>query len=175
VLSLRRGWAYCADLPRTLWGQAAGTQAMVTSPDGRALYIVDPARGVVSRMDTRTLKVTQTRHLDLGVSPASSSEAGGSASVSRASASISPDGSTLYVATAGENAIVAVDARTMNVLGRWTMPAGVSDLALSADGARLYAATSDEVTEIDPATGLTRATISTPGVQSIVHIGSPAS
>jgi hypothetical protein len=163
VLSLREGWAYCAGLPRRLWGEPAGAQAMVTSPDGRGLYIVDPIRGVISRMDTRTLKITQTRRVDLGPDPAA-----------RSSASMSADGSTLYVGSAGEDAVFALDTQTMRVLDRWSMPAGVSDLALSADGARLYAATSDQVVVVDAASGASLGTIPAVGVQSILHIGSPS-
>ena len=163
VLSLSQGWAYCAGLPRTLWGEPAGAQAMVTSPDGRGLYIVDPLRGVVSRMDTRTLKITQTKRVDFGADAAA-----------RTSASISADGSTLYVGSAGEDAVFALDTGTMRVLDRWSMPAGVSDLALSADGARLYAATSDGVALMDAESGVVLGTIPAAGVESIVHIESPS-
>jgi hypothetical protein len=163
VLSLRDGWAYCADLPRSLWGEPAGAQALVTSPDGRGLYIVDPERGVVSRMDTRTLKITQTRRVDFG---------GGSAA--DASASITSDGATLFVASAGEDVVVALDTRTMRVLHRWSIPAGVSDLALSTDGARLYATMPDTVAVLDAASGVALGTIPATGAESIIRIESPS-
>jgi hypothetical protein len=161
VLSLEHGWAYCAGLPRSLWGEPAGAQAMVTSPDGTALYIVDPLRGVISRMDTRTLKITDTRRVDLGPDAAP-----------RAAVSINADGSTLYVGSAGEDAIFALDTATMRVFGRWSMPGGVSDLALSADGSRLYAAMPDEVGVIDAATGTALGEIPATGVEAIMHIES---
>ena len=60
VLNLREGWAYCAGLPRTFWGQPATAQAMAASPDGRLLYIVDSIRGLVAEMDTETMEITRT-------------------------------------------------------------------------------------------------------------------
>ena len=61
VLNLRQGWAYCAGLPRALWGQPARAQAMAPSPDGRSLYIVDSMRGRIAVMDTKTLEITPIR------------------------------------------------------------------------------------------------------------------
>src|SRR5262249_7874028 len=45
VLSLQDGWAYCANLPKGLWDESAGMEALAVSPDGRSLYVVDASRG----------------------------------------------------------------------------------------------------------------------------------
>jgi DNA-binding beta-propeller fold protein YncE len=143
VLNLRDGWAYCAGLPRSLWGRPASAQAMAPSPDGRHLYIVDSTRGIVADMNTRTLRIRHTVHLDL-------SGSGGA----RTSAVTSADGATLFVSSAMDGAAVyAIDTASMAVADRWTVPAAVRDLALSVDGGRLYAALDDRVAILDAGTG----------------------
>jgi hypothetical protein len=143
VLNLRDGWAFCAGLPRSLWGRPASAQAMAPSPDGRHLYIVDSTRGIVADMNTRTLKIRDTVHLDLRGS-------GGA----RTSAVTSADGATLFVSSAMDGAAVyAIDTASMEVAARWTVPAAVRDLALSGDGGRLYAALEDRVAILDAGDG----------------------
>lgn len=163
VLSLRQGWAYCAGLPRDLWGQPPGAQAMVTSPDGRSLYVIDSMRGVISRMDTHTLKITDTEHVPLG--PVAGT---------RTSASISADGAMLYVGSAGDGAVYSLDTATLQVTARWPMSGAVTDLALSVDGARLYAALRDRVAVVDAGSGAELGTLPLQGVDAIVNVESPS-
>jgi sugar lactone lactonase YvrE len=162
VLNLRDGWAYCAGLPRALWGRPASAMAMAPSPTGRELYIVDSTRGVVVEMNTNTLRIHRTAHLDL-------SGAGGE----RTSAVTSRDGERLFIGSAMDgSAVYEIDVDSMEVVERWTMPAAVSGLALSSDGARLYAALSDRVAVLDSSTGEELTTLSFGGA-SILHVATP--
>jgi hypothetical protein len=160
VLNLRQGWAYCAGLPRSLWGQPAKAQAMTPSPDGRSLYVVDSMRGLVAEMNTRSLKITRTERIDLGP-----------LSHGRTSTRMSADGSTLYVGVGG-SAVSRIDVETFELLGRWPLPGDVTGLALSDDGARLYAALGDSLAVVDTGTG-DATTLSFGRIESILHVATP--
>jgi hypothetical protein len=161
VLNLRKGWAYCAGLPRKLWGQPATAQAMAPSPDGRLLYIVDSMRDIVAVMNTRSLEITRTRRID--PTPVQHG---------RTSATVSTDGNTLYVGLGGSS-VSRIDVATLDVLGGWPVPGDVTGLALSEDGARLYAALGDGVAIMDTGTGDALATLSFGQVESILHVATP--
>ena len=158
VLNLRDGWAYCAGLPRSFWGQPAEAQAMAPSPDGRSLYIVNSMRGLIAEMDTHSLEITRSHRIDVG-----RPESG------RTTATMSADGRTLYVAVGG-SAISRVDVATLEIRGRWSMPGDVAGLALSDDGARLYAALRNSVAVVDTDTGDAVATLPFGSVESILHV-----
>ena len=57
--------------------------------------------------------------------------------------------------------------------GRWPLPDDVSGLALSEDGARLYAALGGRVTLVDTGTGDATTTLAFGGVESILHVTTP--
>jgi DNA-binding beta-propeller fold protein YncE len=160
VLNLRQGWAYCTGLPRSLWGQPAKAQALAPSPDGRFLYIVDSMRGLVAEMNTRSLKITRSERIDVGPL-----EHG------RTSARMSADGSTLYVGVGG-SAVSRIDVETFELLGRWPLPGDVTGLALSDDGARLYAALGNSLAVVDTGTG-DATTLSLGRIESILHVATP--
>jgi hypothetical protein len=163
VLNLREGWAYCAGLPRSLWNHPASAEAMTPSPDGRTLYIVDSVRGVIAEMNTRTLKIVGTSHVDLG---------SGAGAVT--SAVTSSDGSTLFVSSSADpEALYAIDAKTLAVTARWSIAGPVSDVGLSSDGARLYAALTDQIAVLDPVSGSNLGFLPVPGVSSILHVETP--
>jgi hypothetical protein len=161
VLNLRKGWAYCAGLPRALWGQPARAQAMAPSPNGRVLYIVDSMRGRIAMMDTETLEITRSERIDLGPLE------GG-----RTSARMSADGSTLFVGDGGSS-LARIDTGTLQMTGRWPLPDDVSGLELSEDGARLYAAIGGRVTVVDTDTGDATTTLAFGGIESILHVTTP--
>jgi hypothetical protein len=141
VLSLQDGWAHCVGLPKPLWDRPAGEQAMATSPNGRLLYIVDATLGLVTVMDTASLEI-RTAPIDLSVS-----------GVRRTSAVVSEDGSSLFVATAGEHGgITRIDTDTFDVVRSWITD-DVSGLGLSADGRRLYVAFDARVEVVDARDG----------------------
>ena len=161
VLNLRKGWAYCAGLPRALWGQPARAQAMAPSPDGRVLYIVDSMEGRIAVMNTKTLEIIRSERIDLGPLE------GG-----RTSARMSADGSTLFVGD-GDSSLARIDTGSLQITGRWPMPDDVSGLALSEDGARLYAALGGRVTVVDTDTGGATTTLAFDGIESILHVTTP--
>jgi DNA-binding beta-propeller fold protein YncE len=165
VLNLRAGWAYCAGLPRRLWGQPARALAMSTSPDGRTLYVVESVGGIVSEMDTKSLKIRRTKRVDLG-----------SLQGTRTSVSTSVDGSTLFVGSASDGtAVYAIDTRTLRMVARWEAPGTVADLGLSDDGDRLYAAIADRVAVLDPSSGAELGTLPIGDVDAIVDVQTPDS
>jgi hypothetical protein len=161
VLNLREGWAYCAGLPRTLWGQPASAQAMAPSPDGRRLYIVDSLRGLVAEMDTRSMEIIRTARVKL-----SGAEGG------RTSAMLSEDGHTLFVGD-GSESITRIDVDSFAPIGPWPLSGKVTGLALSEDGARLYAALGERVAVVDTSTGADLGTLSFGPTQSILHVATP--
>jgi hypothetical protein len=164
VLNLRRGWAYCAGLPRSLWNHPASAEAMTPSPDGRILYIVDSMRGIVAEMDTRSLEIVRTARVDLG-----------SGDGARTSAVTSADGSTLFVSSSTDApAVYAIDTDSLAVSARWTLPGTVSDVGLSGDGARLYAALNDHVAVVDPSTGSRLGMLAVRGVAGILNVETPS-
>ena len=141
VLSLQEGWAHCVGLPEELWDRPASEQAMATSPNGRLLYIVDATLGLVTVMDTASLEI-RTAPIDLAVP-----------GVRHTSAVVSADGSTLFVATAGEHSgVTRIDTDTFEVVRTWETD-DVSGLGLSADGERLYVAFDDRVEVMDATSG----------------------
>jgi DNA-binding beta-propeller fold protein YncE len=85
---------------------------------------------------------------------------------------MSADGNTLYVGVGG-SAVSRIDIQTLEVLGRWRLPGDVTGLALSDDGARLYAALGDDVAIVDTGTGDALATLSFGRVESILHVATP--
>lgn len=157
VLNLREGWAFCAGLPRSLWGQPGSAQAMAPSPDGGTLYVVDSMRQLVAEMDTETLRITRTRHVNLGDPDRGPT-----------SAAVSPDGAVLWVGVAG--GVSRIETDTLAVSGRSTFTAPVRGLASSEDGDRLFVALRDGVAVIDPSTGRTIAAPSFPRIESILHV-----
>lgn len=161
VLNLQKGWAYCAGLPKELWGQPAAAQTMATSPDGKLLYIVDSTKGVVSVMDTRSLEILRTEHLAL-TSPDGV----------RTSAQVSADGRTLFVGSVGDGSTVdAIDTTTFTIVHDWSMAAMVLGLGLSDDGLRLYVGQREGVTVLDALTGAELTAVPILGVESILHVG----
>jgi DNA-binding beta-propeller fold protein YncE len=161
VLNLKRGWAYCAGLPRRFWGEPAAAQAIAPSPDGSELYIVDSMRGMVAVMNTQTLQIERMEKVDV-------SSLGGV----RTSAQVSTDGRTLFVGSAVDGAAVfAIDTATLEVMDRWPMTGDVSGLGLSVDGLRLYVALDDGVAILDSTTGRELTAVPFQGVESILHVG----
>jgi hypothetical protein len=162
VLNLGRGWAYCAGLPRALWGQPPRAQAITAHPSGDLLYVVDAMRGLVAVMDTRSLEVVRTEPVDLG-----------SLGDGRTSAEVSADGHTLFVGTGGNAAAVHVlDTAALEVRDRWTMEEAVSGIGLSEDGRRLYVGLDNVAITLDVETGARLGQIPLRGVDRIISVES---
>jgi DNA-binding beta-propeller fold protein YncE len=117
-------------------------------------------KGIVTEMNTRSLKVVRTARIDLG-----SGEGTGTAVV------VSPDGSTLFAASAADgSAVYTIDTSSLQGTGRWAMPAQVSALRLSLDGQRLYAAGDDQLSVLDASSGTVLSSVVARGVQSILSV-----
>jgi hypothetical protein len=163
VLSLQEGWAHCIGLPKALWHQPASAEAMALSPDGSTLFIVDADEGMVVTMNTESLDTSGPFRVDLP-SP------GG-----RTTATVSADGSTLFVGTAGgDGAVTAVDTSSFDVTQTWSTGAGVSGLGLSLDGARLYVALTDRLEVLNATSGRDLGDVSVPSPAPIQAISAIA-
>jgi hypothetical protein len=160
MLDLEDGWAFCLPLPRPMWDAPAGEQAIAASVDAERLYVVDPSRGVVAVVAPAKAKVIETGTVDFGTDDAA-----------HAAAAVSPDGS-LYVGT-GE-AVVALDAETLQIRFRWPTTEAVRSLAASVDGSVLYVALGDRIDVLDPATGTVQDTVPVEGALSIAHVAPAA-
>ena len=159
VLNLRNGWAYCAGLPKVMWGGSRTDQAIVPSPDGDSLYVVDARQGLVAVMDTESLEVVRTGRIDLG--------AGGG----RASVSVSPDGITLFASPGGDGSMLsAIDTRSMTLADRWPAPGPISGLGMALDGSTLFAAVGERIEVVDLETGEPTASVPTPGLAPILSL-----
>lgn len=156
VLNLRHKWAHCIDLPMPFGMGRATASAVAVSPDGSRLYVSDWSNGAVAVIDPEALKVVRTVEIDLGKPD------------DHTFAEIGLNG-LLYVA--GNSEVVAVDADSLDVVDRWTMPSSVSGVAISPDGERLYVALDDEIVTLDAANGEQLGSLPASGVTSIEHVG----
>ena len=160
VLSLQEGWAHCVGLPKMLWDRPASEQALAASSDGRLLYIVNAALGVVSVMDTRTLEILRTEDIGRTLD-----------GITRTSAVVSDDGASLYVGAAGQ--VERIDTDSLGVTDVWDT-GDVTGLSLSADGRRLYVAVGEDVKVLDAATGAELETVAVPSPAPIDRLWSPS-
>jgi len=163
TLSLDQGWAICVGLPKELWGGSPSDEALAVSPDGRQLYVVDTARGVVTAMDTDQLTVVRTARVDFG----SLGTAG-----APTHATVRPDGTALLVARG--SGILTIDTATLRPEQAWAAAAPLSGLGFSADGLRLYLAMSDEIEMANPSTGQQIGMIPARGLRGSEYVGTLA-
>jgi hypothetical protein len=160
VLNLRSGWAFCAGLPKAMWGGTAREQTLAPSPDGRWLYVVDASEGLVAVMHTKRLEVVRTARLALEPD-----------ADARTSLAVGRDGQTLYVASsAGAGSISAIDASTLTLTERWAVAQPISGLGLSLDGSALYAAGGGRIDLFDLGSGESFASVPTPGLEPVVGV-----
>jgi DNA-binding beta-propeller fold protein YncE len=116
--------------------------SMALADDGRKLYVVDTAGGTVSVIDALSQHVLKT---------GSFQTRGGVADPRSTSAVISKDGTRLYATAAG--GVASLLTSDLSLRG-WLAPdLKVRSLALSNDGARLFALSGDAIQVIDASTG----------------------
>jgi hypothetical protein len=160
VLSLQEGWAHCVGLPKMLWDRPASEQALAPSPNGRLLYVVNAALGVVSVMDTRTLAILRTTQIGRTLD-----------GITRTSAVVSDDGASLYVGAASQ--VERIDTDSLTVADVWDT-GDVTGLGMSADGRRLYVAVGEDVKVLDARTGAELGAVAVPSPAPIDRLWTPA-
>lgn len=170
ALNLNNAFAVCIDLPRAGPGASAATAAgeipfawsLALAPDGATLYAVNAASGQVAVLDRSTLKLRTAqlaltrlhadgplvwlqRWLEPAKAQAKRLPGGGAA--------LSQDGRTLFAL--GERGLAMIDTATLTVRSRALTDRTFDGLALSPDGARLYAISAEAgaLLQIDAATG----------------------
>jgi YVTN family beta-propeller protein len=100
--------------------------AVACTADGKRVAVSNLWSASVTLFDVEAATLKKTGELEVGVLPRS--------------LAFAPDGKTLYVALAGEDAVVALDWKNNKVLQRWSAPREPRVLALSPDGKLLAAA-----------------------------------
>jgi hypothetical protein len=153
ALSLGTAPIECIDLPGPQALDPARQQEWTLAMGGGALYAVNAAIGVVSRVNPDTVQV-RSGTFSPPESPAAWSpfvEAKAKESFG-GSAVVSADGSTLYAT--GLNGYVAIDTRTLKVRGSYLAGSRLGTLAMTPDGKALLAVRDgNRLVEINPADG----------------------
>ena len=129
--------------------------------DGSKLYAANGALGVVAELDTAQLKVRRTAALPL---PTASSRplttlarwlvpAAEAKRIPVGGVALSPDEQTLYAL--GEKGLLAINTSDFSLRGRYLEDWTIDSVALSPDGARLYAVSAERgtIVRLDAATG----------------------
>jgi cytochrome c peroxidase len=102
--------------------------ALACSPDGKRVAVSNLWSGRITFLTVRGDRLEPAGSLDAGAFPRG--------------LVFAPDGKTLYAAVAGADEVVAIDPGRRQVLRRWPAPREPRQLALSADGRWLAAASS---------------------------------
>ncbi|HSJ54975.1 MAG TPA: hypothetical protein VLC52_14640 [Anaerolineae bacterium] len=169
VLNLDEGYAVCIDLPGVpahraldpmLWGLAL-------SPGGETLYAANASAGMVFEIDTAGLVVRRSVDLESAGAGDTALErlARYLAPVARAKVGVvnpvllSPNGDTLYALAT--NGLLALDTADLAVRGEYLTDRKLNSLAVSRDGAALYAVTLEpsRILRVAPETGEIVATL----------------
>ncbi len=160
--------------------------SLLVTPDGTTLYAVNPAFGVVDEIDVKALAVRRTGTFEVTRDATGDAlarlrrilfPAAEAKEILRPGAVISPDGKTLFAI--GRGGIVAIDTASLSARLVWREEnsSRFGSLALSPDGARLYAVDDGrrEIVVLDARRGMTRlGALSLSGyVDSIVRIDAP--
>lgn len=142
ALNTREAWAICLDLPSGGSDDPATALdwGLAQAADGRSVFAVNATLGQAVAIDPGELRITQAASFDAARAAAAIALAkfghqeGGP--VGRRAVA-SADGSTVFAAGAG--GIVRIDTTSLAVSGHLLDGAAVDALALTTDGATLYA------------------------------------
>ncbi|KUL35244.1 YncE family protein [Actinoplanes awajinensis] len=152
VLHLSEHWAYCLDLPHPFGEGPPAGHALAA--DATGLAVVDATSGQLAYANLETLQIDRTAPARL--------PAGATAALL-----LTGDRRTL----AGADGQVSVlDRDSGAVRGSWPVPAPLSGLGLSGDGARVYAGTPGAVTWLDAATGEATGRVEVAGLTALRHV-----
>lgn len=155
MLSLDSNWAHCLALPKPMWGGDSADQAMALSADGKLLYVVDSAQGLVTEVDTSGPKILRTNAVDLGAAGQAPTQA-----------AVSPDG-TLFVSMGTR--IVGIDTATLQRSGEWNMDDEV--LGLGPGGRRIIVAMPGRVEVLDRSASGALGSIDAPMLSDVAYVG----
>jgi len=164
ALSLGQNFAWCINLSAT--GKEDRNKQLLWSlamrQDGSALYAANAALGVVTQIDMgNPPRIRRTATLD-----AAQAGFGSDRRYMAGKAALSPDGTTLF-APAGMG-VLAIDTSTLRIRGHYLQDRTIDGLALSPDGAWLYAVSPDEgqLVQLNAATGAIAAEVGGAGATS---------
>ncbi len=152
ALNLNGRYAFCIFLPTT--GKEDGEKQMhwslAQTPDGRGLYAVNGALGIVADVDTAQLTVRRTATLPMMAASQPSIVArienwarpsASAKGILTGSAALAPDGQTLFVTAA--HGLFVVNTRDLTVRERLLSDMSLDSVVISPDGTRLYAVSSE--------------------------------
>lgn len=152
ALNLNMPIAFCLDLPKSALADQArqARWSLVLSADGRRLYAANGAIGQVMEVDVGGEFPAIARTSALFDLPAGAADPAAHASGLSA---LSPDGSLLY--TLGDAGLLVIDTKPLALRGRYLADWSLDGLAISPDGARLYAASAakGKIVRLDPRAG----------------------
>ncbi len=148
------GLAFCIDLPTNNKEDLAKQSrwSLLMSGDQRTLYAVNGALGIVIEYSVSdgVPQMMRTRTLFEATAKAGDSKAKLPTSTITA---LGPDGTTLY--TLGDQGLLVIDVKALALRGRYLADWALDGLAISPDGARLYAASASagKIVRLDPRAG----------------------
>ncbi len=156
ALNLDGGFAWCINLPATATDDSARQLlwSLAMSRDGRTLYAVNGDLGLVTQLNVGRQPPGIRRTATLQRAPASRPRTeAGTPQQMVGTAALSPDGRTLF-APAGRG-LVAIDTAGLSLRGTFLQDRTLDGLAVSPDGAWLYAVSPDQgrLLQVDPMTG----------------------
>ncbi|HEU5101343.1 MAG TPA: hypothetical protein VFU22_20110, partial [Roseiflexaceae bacterium] len=159
-------FAFCIDLPTASKDDPAKQShwSLVLSADKRMLYAVNGALGVVIEytLENGVPQPLRTKSL-LGTPPEGSAGETPPKPADRQNSALAPDGKTLYAL--GQRGLLAIDTRDLNLRGRFLADWSLDGVAVSPDGARLYAASAAQgkIVRLDPSAGTIAAEVPATG------------
>jgi len=152
LLNLGGAWTHCVDLPAPFGTGSATAHAMAVSDDGTRLFVADPSSGGLAVIEPQAKRVLKSVTTDLR-----SLRAGVSADVS-----VNGD---LYLT--GKDRVLVFDGETLQLQRSMRPGSGLSGIATSADGSKLYLGKANRILEVDAGTGQRLRTISIPGARGL--------
>jgi hypothetical protein len=174
ALNTVEGFAVCIDLPGTRADDVAVASdwGLAASPDGRSVYAANASLGLVVEVDPSQLTVRRTASVEpAAAAPTRLAKFGHQPSgpVGRRVV-VEPDGRTLFAAGAG--GIMAIETSSLAGRGRFLAGQAVDALAVTPDGAAIYALLRDggRIVELDPASGSVVGHVPGDGYDRIVAI-----
>ncbi|MDQ3986667.1 MAG: hypothetical protein M3280_09245 [Actinomycetota bacterium] len=155
VLNLDDLWAHCIDLPVPFATTPESATALSTSPDGKRLYVINTAVGMIAEVDTKTLQVVRTDSIafDSGDTTYAAHDSG----------------STLYLAA--RRRVVGIDTTDLSESRSWLMSQPVSGIQTTGDSERLYVGLRNQVVVLDAGTGARVRALDPPGIKRIDQLG----